>query len=48
MAAGAVGSVLYLGLLPLVAPSQVDVVLRALPLGFLKSRRRAAPAAPTA
>jgi peptidoglycan biosynthesis protein MviN/MurJ (putative lipid II flippase) len=48
MVAGALGSVLYLALLPLVAPSQVGVVLRALPLGFLKSRRRATPAAPAA
>jgi hypothetical protein len=46
--AGALGSVLYLALLPLVAPSQVDVVLRALPLDFLRSRRRATSAAPTA
>ncbi len=47
-AAGTLGSVLYLALLPLVAPSQVEVVLRALPLGILKSRRRATPAAPAA
>ncbi len=38
MVAGALGSVLYLALLPLVAPSQVEAVLRALPLGFLKGR----------
>ena len=41
MTAGAVGSVLYLALLPLVAPSQVEVVLRALPLGALRARSAA-------
>ncbi len=46
--AGALGSVLYLALLPLVARSQVDVVLQLLPLGFLKSRRHATPPAPAA
>ncbi len=46
--AGGLGSVLYLALLPLVAPSQVEVVLRALPLGLLRSRRRSTPPAQAA
>jgi peptidoglycan biosynthesis protein MviN/MurJ (putative lipid II flippase) len=43
MVAGGVGSVLYIALLPLVAPTQVDFVLRSLRVG-LRTRRAVPPA----